>query len=77
MLNSAAKTVALSLLRLLEDKESRDSAMHEFNQRTGGGVSGDRWIKALCDYQPPVNFRWPEYVTTHRGRDWWIPAQGY
>ena len=77
MLNSAAKTVALSLLRLLEDKESRDAAMQEFNQRTGGGVGGDHWIKPLCDYRPPVNFRWPEYITTHRGRDWWIPAQGY
>ncbi len=77
MLNTAAKTVALSLLKLLEDKGVRDSAREEFNQRTGGGVGGNDWIAPLCDYQPPVNFRWPEYVTTQRGRDWWIPAQGY
>ena len=32
------------------------------------------WIAPLCDYDPPVNFRWPEYVTTPRGRDWWIPS---
>ena len=31
-------------------------------------------IPPLCDYPPPIHFRWPEYVTTARGEDWWIPA---
>ena len=31
------------------------------------------WIAPLCDYEPPIHFRWPEYVTTPRGREWWIP----
>ncbi len=77
MLSAASKTVALSLLRLLEDKDVRNAAREEFNQRTGGGIGGDQWIAPLCDYEPPINFRWPEYITTARGHDWWIPADGY
>ena len=77
MLKCASKTIALSLLRLLEDETARKAAHKEFDQRTGGGIGGDKWIPPLCDHQPPVNFRWPEYVTTVRGRDWWIPADGY
>ncbi|WP_181169059.1 amidohydrolase [Mesorhizobium sp. B2-4-14] len=74
MVTCAAKTVALAALRLLEDKAARDKAMNEFTTRTGGGVGGANWIAPLCDYEPPTNFRWPEYVTTARGRDWWIPS---
>ncbi|RAZ84208.1 amidohydrolase [Mesorhizobium hawassense] len=74
MVTCAAKTVALTALRLLEDKAARDAAMGEFVERTGGGVGGSNWIAPLCDYEAPINFRWPEYVTTPRGRDWWIPA---
>ena len=60
----AAKTVALAALRLLEDKAARDAAMDEFVTRTGGGIGGSNWIAPLCDYDPPIHFRWPEYVTT-------------
>ena len=55
---------------------ARDAAMDEFVTRTGGGIGGSNWIAPLCDYDPPINFRWPEYVTTARGRDWWIPSAG-
>jgi len=44
------------------------------DDRTGGGVGGSRWIPPLADYDPPIHFPWPEYVTTARGRDWVIPA---
>jgi len=74
MVICAAKTVALAALRLLEDGKAREAAMDEFVTRTGGGVGGSNWIAPLCDYDPPINFRWPEYVTTARGRDWWIPS---
>jgi aminobenzoyl-glutamate utilization protein B len=74
MVICAAKTVALAALRLLEDKGARDAAMDEFVTRTGGGIGGSNWIAPLCDYEPPIGFRWPEYVTTPRGRDWWIPS---
>jgi aminobenzoyl-glutamate utilization protein B len=74
MVICAAKTIALAALRLLEDSAARDTAMSEFVTRTGGGIGGSNWIAPLCDYEPPIHFRWPEYVTTARGRDWWIPS---
>ena len=69
MIRTASKVLAASALRLLEDKAARDAAMEEFKTRTGAAM-----IPPLCDYDPPIHFRWPEYVTTPRGHDWWIPA---
>ena len=74
MVKTAAEILSLSALKLLEDPAARDAAMEEFKQRTGGGIGGDHWTAPLCDYQPPINFRWPEYITTERGHDWWIPT---
>ena len=74
MIRNASKVLALSALRILEDSVVRNAAMDEFNARTKGGIGGPDWIAPLCDYEPPVNFSWPEYVTTARGHDWWIPA---
>jgi aminobenzoyl-glutamate utilization protein B len=25
------------------------------------------------EFEPPIADRWPEYVTTARGEEWWIP----
>lgn len=74
MVKTAAKVLAISALRLLQDDEARQTAMDEFVQRTGGGIGGNNWVAPLCDYEPPINFRWPEYVETARGRDWCIPS---
>lgn len=74
MVQTAAKILAFSALRLLEDESARGAAMAEFRDRTGGGAGGDRWVAPLCDYEPPIHFRWPEYVETPRGHDWWIPS---
>lgn len=74
MVETASKVLALSALRLLEDETARKATMDEFKARTGGGVGGSQWIAPLCDYDPPISFRWPEYVTTARGREWWIPT---
>ena len=74
MVQTAARVLALSALRLLEDEGARKAAMAEFEARTGGGVGGAGWVAPLCDYDPPIHFRWPEYITTPRGRDWWIPS---
>ncbi|MEZ5887744.1 MAG: amidohydrolase [Paracoccaceae bacterium] len=74
MVTTAAKVLATSALRLMEDKAARDAAMEEFRTRTGGGIGGRAWVAPLCDYPPPIHFRWPEYVETKRGRDWWIPS---
>ncbi|WP_137157614.1 amidohydrolase [Rhizobium sp. FKL33] len=74
MVTTAAKVLAHAGLRILEDPAARAAAKAEFDARTGGGVSGDRWLAPLCDYDPPIQFRWPEYIETPRGRDWWIPS---
>lgn len=74
MVQTAAKVLAASALHLLEDQSARDAAMEEFRARTGGGIGGDTWLPPRCDYDPPIHFRWPEYIETPRGRDWWIPA---
>ena len=74
MVSCAARTIALIALRLIEDGAARARAKREFEERTGGGVGGTKWLAPLADYPPPIGFRWPEYVTTARGRDWWIPS---
>jgi len=73
MIACTAKTVGCTVLDLLTNPELLQSATREFEERTGGGVGGDNWQAPLCDYEPPIHFRWPEYVTTERGREWWIP----
>lgn len=74
MIKTAAKVLAISALHLLENADARDTVMEEFNTRTGGGIGGSDWMPPLCDYEPPIHFRWPEYITTARGTDWWIPS---
>ena len=75
MIETAAKTVAFTILDLVERPEVLRQAKAEFVQRTGGGVGGSDWLAPLCDYAPPIDLRWPEYVTTARGTDWCIPAR--
>ncbi len=74
MIACAAKTIALTALDLLEQPALLAEAKAEFESRTGGGIGGTNWMAPLCDYDPPLNFRWPEYVETPRGRSWVIPA---
>jgi aminobenzoyl-glutamate utilization protein B len=76
MVRTAARVIAGTILDLLSDPRHLAAARAEFVERTGGGINGSRWIPPLCDYAPPVDFRWPEYVTTPRGRrEWVIPAR--
>ena len=68
----AAKTIAGSLLDLLSRPDTVAAARAEFDERTAGA----RFIAPLLprDFAAPIEYRWPEYVTTARGPDWWIPA---
>jgi aminobenzoyl-glutamate utilization protein B len=72
----AGKTIAGTVLDLLTVEGELDKARAEFNERTGGGVGGNKWMAPLLprDFQPPIDLRWPEYVTTERGEEWWIPT---
>ncbi len=71
-----AKTIAATLIDLLTVPEHLKRAQDEFKQRTGGGVGGSQWVAPLLprDFDPPVDLRWPEYVETVRGPEWWIPT---
>lgn len=66
---AAARVLALSALRVLEDANARAAAWDEFERRREADP-----IPPLADYPSPDGFAWPEYVTTARSRDWHIPA---
>ena len=72
----AARTMALTLIDLAAKPGLLDAARAEFRERTGGGVGGSQWVGPLlpADFDPPVDLRWPEYVTTERGEEWCIPT---
>ncbi|QQK79638.1 amidohydrolase [Salicibibacter cibi] len=77
MIYSASKTVGMMIIDLLTNDKLLDKAKEEFKERTGGGINGAYWTPPLCDYEPPIDYRWPEYVTTARGENHWvIPARG-
>jgi aminobenzoyl-glutamate utilization protein B len=73
---TAGRTIACSLVDLVTNAEELQAAQAEFSERTGGGVGGRNWVGPLLprDFQPPIDLRWPEYVTTPRGEEWWIPT---
>ena len=74
MIRTAAEVIAMTALDCLCDGAVLADARAEFEDRTGGGMGGADWCAPLCDYPPPLGFRWPEYVETRRGRDWVIPG---
>jgi aminobenzoyl-glutamate utilization protein B len=76
MTRVAGKTIAASLVDLLTRPETLAAAKAEFDDRTGGGIGGTRWVAPLLspDFAAPTDLRWPEYVVTPRGEEWWIPT---
>jgi aminobenzoyl-glutamate utilization protein B len=78
MIRTAAKTIGATILDLLSNADLLRNAQAEWRHRTGGGVGGKNWIAPLLpsDFRVPLDFRWPEYVTTPRGEEWWIPTKG-
>ena len=36
---------------------------------------GTKWVAPLlpADFEPPIHYRWPEYVSTARGTEWYVP----
>jgi len=69
---TAGKTIAATILDLMTDGSGLARAKVEFASRRAAATDPDPW----CDYAPPIDFPWPEYVVTPRGREWWIPATG-
>jgi aminobenzoyl-glutamate utilization protein B len=73
---SAARTIGATIVDLLTRPEALERAQAEFRERTGGGAGGSAWLAPLLPkgFEPPIHYRWPEYVTTARGEEWWIPT---
>ena len=69
MTETAAQVVAMTALDCLTNAELLSRAQREFQDR----LSREH-IPPLCDYDPPLTCRWPEYVTTARGEDWVMPS---
>ena len=70
----AAKTIALTLLDLATQPEvlaaraGRVPRAHRRRRRRQGGSP-----RSAARLRPPVDLRWPEYVTTARGEEWCFP----
>jgi aminobenzoyl-glutamate utilization protein B len=73
---TGAKVIANCFIDLFTKPDILKKAQGEFKERTGGGIGGDKWVPPLLpkDLDPPLDFRWPEYIETKRGREWWIPT---
>jgi aminobenzoyl-glutamate utilization protein B len=73
---AAARTIGLTFIDLLTKPAVLAAAKAEFRERSGGGIGGKGWVPPLLgkNFKAPIHYRWPEYVTTPRGREWWIPA---
>jgi aminobenzoyl-glutamate utilization protein B len=67
---AAGKTIAGTVLDLMSDQAALKRAQDEFRKRKAQSTDSGPW----CDFDPPIDFPWPEYVVTPRGREWWIPA---
>lgn len=72
----ASKVIATTILDLVLDPDALAACQREFEERTGGGVGGDKWVGPLLDksFIPPIDLPWPEYVTTPRGEEWCLPT---
>jgi aminobenzoyl-glutamate utilization protein B len=76
MIRTAAKVVGATVVDLMSDADLLGRARQEWQERTGR-IGGSRWIAPLLpsDFRVPNDFRWPEYISTARGAEWWIPTR--
>ncbi len=71
-INTAGKAISGTMLDLATDPAKLKKCWDEFKIRTS-----ERMEEPLLspDLEPPIDLRWPEYITTPRGREWWIPPE--
>jgi len=71
-----SKTIAATIIDLINDPEKLNRARREFKGRTGGGIGGDKWVAPLLSegFIPPVDLPWPEYVERDGDREWHMPT---
>ncbi|MET1025898.1 MAG: amidohydrolase [Dongiaceae bacterium] len=77
MIRTASRTIGATIIDLMTRPDLLQAAKEEWRDRTGGGIGGSNWMGPLLpkDFRAPIDFRWPEYATTARGEEWWIPAR--
>lgn len=71
-IEAAARVMAGTTLDLMRTPETLQQAAGEHQQRRA--EAGDTPALLPSDFTAPIDYRWPEYVTTPRGREWWIPT---
>lgn len=71
----AGKALGCTYIDLLINPKELERAQFEFRERTGGGVGGSKWVPPLLpkNFETCIDLRWPEYISTIRGEEWWIP----
>jgi aminobenzoyl-glutamate utilization protein B len=67
---TAGKAISGTMVDLVTDPATMKACLDEFKARTA--EYKEEPLLPL-DLEPPIDLRWPEYVTTVRGREWWIP----
>lgn len=67
---TAGKGISGTMVDLITDPAKLKKCWDEFKERTKEGVVGPL---LPLDMEPPIDLRWPEYINTPRGREWWIP----
>jgi len=70
-IRTAARVVAGTMLDLAREPDTLARARDEHVRRRRD--AGDLPPLLPPDFTAPHDLRWPEYVTTARGREWWIP----
>jgi aminobenzoyl-glutamate utilization protein B len=70
----ASKVIARCAVRLISDPGLLAEAHAEFDDRRA--QADPRLLAPLlpADFVPPIELPWPEYVETHRGREWTLPT---
>ena len=75
---TASKTLGSTIVDILLNPSELAQAQKEYEERTGGGIGGNKWVAPLLskDFYPPIDLPWPEYVTTQRGYEWSLTKPG-
>ena len=71
---TTAKAMSATILDLITQPEQLEQCQSEFRERTSVHRE-DPLIPR--DLDPPIELRWPEYINTVRGDEWWIPNRKF
>jgi aminobenzoyl-glutamate utilization protein B len=67
---TAGKAICGTLLDLLTEPGKLKECQDEYKRKIS--INHEKPLLPP-ELDPPVDLRWPEYITTERGSEWWIP----